>query len=91
MISLAWDDEQKNETATQLIDTATLSNDAVVTLAFPPELLNVALLTSKGELRDGRDWPDDNNLTDAEGNTFKRTVTIPIGLMNEKSDKLHVI
>ena len=95
MISLAWDDEQKNETATQLIDTATLNNDAVVTVPFPPKFLNVALLNSKGELLDGHDWPDDNNLEtrtliDAEGNTFRRTVTIPIGLMNEKSDKLHV-
>ena len=55
MISLAWDDKQIRETAMQLIDVAKQNNDAVVTLPF----INVALLDSKGQLRDGRDWPDD--------------------------------
>ena len=95
MISLAWDDEQMRESATQLIDVAKQSNDALVTLPFPPEFINVALPDSKGQLRDGRHWPDDKNLetrtlSDAAGNTFKRSIIIPIGLMNQKSDKLHI-
>ena len=93
MDSLGWDNVEHRDTAEQLIDDARGRNDAVVTLPFPPEFINVCLLTADGQLRDGRHWPDDNNLatrTVSDEDTCRERIIIPIGLIHDKTDKFCV-
>ena len=93
MDSLGWDNVEHRDTAEQLIDDGRGRNDAVVTLPFPPEFINVCLLTADGQLRDGRHWPDDNNLatrTVRDEDTCRERIIIPIGLIHDKTDKFCV-
>ncbi|ETP18948.1 hypothetical protein F441_06908 [Phytophthora nicotianae CJ01A1] len=94
--SLAWEEIDDTEQILQQFPSTLLRNGDVIDLPYPPDFINVQLITQSGKIVPATSWPPENNLetnwiTGDDGRKLeKESIIIPVGIVATNHNKFHI-